>query len=81
MCAGMLNHFNSVHLFVTLGTVAYQAPLSMGFSRQDSWSGLLCLPFSRGSSSPKDQTLKSPALVGGFFTASATWEGSLGYRP
>ena len=26
------------------GTVALQAPLSMGFSRQEYWSGLLCLP-------------------------------------
>ena len=28
--------------FVTLWTVAHQAPLSMGFSRQEYWSGLLC---------------------------------------
>ena len=40
-----LNHFESesesvlscVRLFVTLWTVAYQAPLSMGFSRQEYW--------------------------------------------
>ena len=30
-----------VQLFVTLWTVAYQAPPSMGFSRQEYWSGLL----------------------------------------
>ena len=29
-----------VRLFVTPWTVAYQAPLSMGFSRQEYWSGL-----------------------------------------
>ena len=29
-------------LFVTLQTVACQAPLSMGFSRQEYWSGLPC---------------------------------------
>ena len=29
-----------VPLFVTPGTVAYQAPLSMEFSRQEYWSGL-----------------------------------------
>ena len=29
-----------VQLFATLWTVAYQAPLSMGFSRQEYWSGL-----------------------------------------
>ena len=40
----MLSHFSHVQLFVTLWTVAHQAPLSMGFSRQESWSGLLCPP-------------------------------------
>ena len=30
----------SVGLFVTPWTVAYQAPLSIGFSRQEYWSGL-----------------------------------------
>ena len=33
----LLSH---VRLFVTPWTVAYQAPLSMGFSRQEYWSGL-----------------------------------------
>ena len=37
-------HFSHVRLFVTLWTVACQAPLSMGFSRQDYWSGLPCPP-------------------------------------
>ena len=37
----MLGHFSRVQLFVTLWTVAHQAPLSMGFSRQEYWSGLL----------------------------------------
>ena len=32
--------FSRVQLFVTPGTVAYQAPPSMGFSRQECWSGL-----------------------------------------
>ena len=36
----VLNHFSHVQLFVTLWTVAYQAPPSMGFSRQGYWSGL-----------------------------------------
>ena len=38
--ACMLRCFNCVRLFVTLWTVACQAPLSMGFSRQEYWSGL-----------------------------------------
>ena len=36
--------FSYVQLFVTLRTVACQAPLSMGFSRQEYWSGFLCPP-------------------------------------
>ena len=35
---------SGVQLFVTPWTVAHQAPLSMGFSRQEYWSGLLFLP-------------------------------------
>ena len=40
----MLSHFSCVQLFTTLWTVAHQAPLTMGFSRQEYWSGLP-LPF------------------------------------
>ena len=36
--------FSHVRLFVTPRTVACQAPLSMGFSRLDYWSGLPCSP-------------------------------------
>ena len=36
----MLSHFSSVRLFVIPWTVVHQAPLSMGFSRQEYWSGL-----------------------------------------
>ena len=36
----MLSHFSHVRLFVILWTIAHQAPLSMGFSRQEYWSGL-----------------------------------------
>ena len=47
----------------------YSLPLSMGFSRQEYWSGLLCPP-------PGD--LPNPGiehmLAGGFFTTSTTWE-------
>ena len=42
-----------VQLFVTPWTVAYQAPPSMGFSRQEYWSGLP-FSFSRGSSPLRD---------------------------
>ena len=40
MC--MPSRFSCVPLFATLWTVADQAPLSMGFSRQEYWSGLPC---------------------------------------
>ena len=36
----MLSHFSHIQLCSTLLTVARQAPLSMGFSRQEYWSGL-----------------------------------------
>ena len=40
----MLSHFSHVQLCATLQTVACQAPLFVGFSRQEYWSGLLCPP-------------------------------------
>ena len=42
--ACVLSHFSCVQLFVTPWAVALQALLSMGFSRQDYWSGLPCRP-------------------------------------
>ena len=45
----MLGHFSCIGLFVTLWTIAHQAPLSMGYSRQEYEIGLP-LPSSRGSS-------------------------------
>ena len=36
----MVKSLSRVRLFVTPWTVAYQAPLSMGFSRQEYWNGL-----------------------------------------
>ena len=44
MRACVLSHFSRIQFFVTLWTVAYQSPLSMGFSRQEYWSGLPCFP-------------------------------------
>ena len=40
----MLSQFSHVQLFAILWTIACQAPLSMGFSRQEYWSGLSCPP-------------------------------------
>ena len=40
----MLSQYSRVRFSVTPWTVAHQAPLSMGFSRQEHWSGLPCPP-------------------------------------
>ena len=64
-----------VWLFMTLWTVAHQASLSMGFSRQEYWSGFPCPP--PGDLSDlgiEPVSLKSPALAGRPFITSATWE-------
>ena len=69
----VLSHFSCIQLFATPWTVAPQAPLSMGFSRQEYWSGLPWPP-------PEDLpdpgielvSLTSPALAGRFFTTAAT---------
>ena len=51
-------------------TVAHPAPLSMGFSRQDYWSGLPCpSPGDLPDPGIEPQSLVSPALVGAFFTS------------
>ena len=42
--ACVFSHFSRVRLFATPWTVACQAPLSMGFPRQENWSGLPCPP-------------------------------------
>ena len=39
LCA-TLSHFSHVQFCVTLWTIAHQAPLAMGFSKQECWSGL-----------------------------------------
>ena len=66
--------FQYVQLFVTLWTVALQAPLSVGFSRQY-WRGLPCpLPGDLPDPGVEPVSLMSPALAGSFFTTSATWE-------
>ena len=43
-CMCVLSHFSCVQLCATVWTAACQAPLSMGFSRQEYWSGLLGPP-------------------------------------
>ena len=57
---------------VTPWTVARQAPLSTGFSRQQYWSGFHFLL--QGLFPTQGIKPGSPALAGGFFTPSATWK-------
>ena len=67
----VLSCFSHVQLFATLWTIDRQAPLSMGFSRQESWSEL---PFPPPGNLPdpgiEPKSLMSPALAGGFSTIS-----------
>ena len=68
--------FSCILLFVSpTWTVAYQAPLSIGFSRQEYWSGL---PFPSPGDLPdsgiKPTPLVSPELASRFFTTVAPWK-------
>ena len=66
-----------VQLFETPRTIACQGPLSMGFSWQEYWSGLLFPPPGNlPDPGIEPGSLRSPALADGFFTTSATWEAS-----
>ena len=71
----MLSGFSCVLIFVTLWTVACQAPLFLRFSRHDYWSGLPCPP----PGAPSDPgveppSLMSPELAVRFFITHATWD-------
>ena len=71
----MLSH---VQVFVTPWTVAHQAPLSVGFSRQEYCSGLSCPPLGNlPNPGIEPMSLASPALAGRFFTTVDTWETQL----
>ena len=72
MHAKLLSH---VWLFVTQETVDNQAPLSLGFPRQEYWYELP-FPTPRDLFNPgiKPVSLMSPALADRFFTASAIWD-------
>ena len=75
--AQLLSH---VRLFATSWTVAGQAPLSMGFSRQEYWSELA---FSPPGDLPdpgiKPTSLTFPALAGVFFTTAPPGKSCVGF--
>ena len=68
----LLSHFSHVQLCAaTLWTVAHQVPLSMGFSRQEYWSGLPCpSPGDLPNPGIQPMSFMSPALAGRFFTTN-----------
>ena len=70
--------FSHFRLFAILWTAGCQAPLFMGFPRQEYWRGLPCPP-SRDLPDPgiEPASLMSPAMAGAFFTITATWEALL----
>ena len=71
----VLHHFGRVQLYVTLWAVAHQAPLSMGFSGQEYWSGSPRPPpghLPGPGVNPVSLSSRSPASAGRFFTTSAT---------
>ena len=75
VCVCVLSRFGHVQLFAIPWTVARQAPLSMGFSRQEQWSGLSFLILGYlPDPGIKTASLMSPALADGFFTTKATGE-------
>ena len=75
MYACVLICFSHDWFFATLWTTAHQAPLSMGVSRQEYWSGLLCPPPGNlPDPGIEPRCLMSPALAGGFFNTGTTWE-------
>ena len=71
----MLSH---IRFLVTPWIAAHQAPQSMGFSRQEYWSGLPCPPLGDLlHPGIKPASLMSLALAGGFFATSIIWEAPL----
>ena len=78
--ASLQSHFSRVQPFATLQTVACQAPLSMGLSRQEYWSRFPS-PSIGDLPDPgiEPMSLMPPAFTGGFFTTNTTWEDTILY--
>ena len=75
VCVCVYNRLFVSNSFVTPWTVAHQAPLSTGFSRQEYWSRWPCpTPGDLPDPGMGPEFLASPVLEGGFFTTNTTWE-------
>ena len=75
LCVCMLSYFSRVRLLANVWTIALQAPLCMGLSRQEYWSRMPCPPL-QGMFLTQESNLHltSPALAGEFFNISTTRE-------
>ena len=75
----MVSCFSHVQSFATLWTIARQASVSMGFPRQEYWSGL---PFPLPGHLPvpgiKTVSFMPLALAGGFFITVTAWKSEEG---
>ena len=76
----VLSHFSRVWLFATLWTVAHQASLSLGFSRQEYWSGLPCIPPGYLPDPGIEPGSPVSCIVGGFFTTEPPGKPSDGMK-
>ena len=74
----MLSRFSSVRLCAMLWTVAHQAPLSMGFSGPEYWSGLPCPP--PGDLPDPEIEPMSPVALAFQEDSLLLSQGSLGHR-
>ena len=75
MFCAVLSRFNCVLTLCDPMDCAFQASLSMGFSRKEYWSWLLCPPPGNlPDPGIKPESLTFPALAGGIFTTGITWE-------
>ena len=72
----MLSHFSLVRVLVPLWTISCQAPLSLGFSRLEYWSGMPCSP--PGDLPDSGIEPESPALHG--YSLLLSHHGSPGSR-
>ena len=73
-CCAVLSCFSCVWLCATLWTIAHQAPLSMGFSRQEYWSMLTCPPLLHRIFPTQGSNLCLLHWQMGSLPSSATWE-------
>ena len=74
-CCVLLSRFSYVQFFTNPWTIAHPAPLSLGFTRPEYWSGLPCsAPGDLPDPGIEPASLLSSALASRILFTSATWE-------